>query len=162
MTAARIVHALLDSDEELLSDLANVAAGTVAHTMAALQSPKASEITLEASDTGQCDLEIRVSEASQYSKRRMISIRWIFHTSWASSPHFFPRGGGYFFLEAEKHALFEKALEKIVKIAKTPLSMDTLMREAWTEMLTLAYYKPRKRYQRKNYTTDGVYAYFTR
>lgn len=162
MNAAKcIVRALLDSNEDLLGELGEIASNPAKVVMLALERGEALKKTYPGLHDYTCDVEIEVRPSiGSWSKTRMILIRWTHHNPLlASDLRKGTSGGGYFFIRPETFDEFGKSLESFLGVASRAYASDSIIKSAYHSVAKWRFSRPRKRYARSNYTEDGVYAY---
>lgn len=161
--AETVVSALLDSDEDLMAELGEIATNpSIGAIKFALE--RGQEFNQRVVDNPVPNgfvLEIGIkpiggTTAWALSKgSRMISIRWFHNTTWGTKQH----GGGYFFIKPEQFAPFLLELEDMIKEASRVVTADELVRKAYDRAIRYRYSAPRKPHARQKYTENGLYAY---
>ena len=164
MIAERIVKALLESDEDLMAELGEIAAnpaiGAIKFALErgqefnerVVDNPVPNGFTL---DIGIKPIGGTVTQWALTKGSRMITIRWFHNTTWGTKQH----GGGYFFVKPEQFEPFLRELEDMIKEASRVVSADQLVRQAYDRAIRYHYSSPRKPHARQKYTENGLYAY---
>jgi hypothetical protein len=162
--AERIVHVLLDSDEELMAELGEIASNpTIGAIKYALERGKeyvGRPVDNYSQPNGfALDINVKpIGGATEWSLKngsRMIVIRWMHNTSWGTKQ----QGGGYFFVRSEQFAPFLQALEELIQEASRVVTADELVRKAYDRVIRYRYSAPRKPHARQKYTENGLFAY---
>jgi hypothetical protein len=161
VNAHRIVSAILDSDDQLLSDLMDVAADpALAGVRFALE--RGQEFVKRVVDNpaqGGFVLEIVVRPIggpwALKKGSRMIQIRWTHHSHWGNDK----QGGGYFFVKPEQFVPFLRELDELVKLCSMKFASDEQVRKAYYSVIRYRYSAPRKPHARQKYTETGLFAY---
>jgi hypothetical protein len=162
--AERIVKALLESDEDLMAELGEIAAnpvvGEIKYALKRGQEYVGRPVDNYYQPNGfALDINVKPSGgATAWALKngsRMISIRWRHNTSWGIKQ----QGGGYFFVRPEQFEPFLRELEDLIKEASRVVTADELVRKAYDRAIRYRYSAPRKPHPRQTYTENGLYAY---
>ena len=164
MNAAQcIVRAILESDEDLMAELGEIATNPVMGEIryALARGQEYVRRVIDRSEPGTFTLEISIkpiggtSEWALKKGSRMVTIRWLHHSHWGRDN----QGGGYFFVRPEQFNPFLRELEELIKYCSRPLASDELVRGAYNSVIRYRYSAPRKPHARQKYTENGLYAY---
>ncbi|MGV0949235.1 MAG: hypothetical protein ACOYB3_01090 [Azonexus sp.] len=163
MIAERIVKALLESDEDLMAELGEIASNPAvgAIKFALERGQEFNQRVVDNPVSNGFTLDIGIKPIGGHTAwaltkgSRMISIRWNHNTSWGTKQH----GGGYFFVKPEQFAPLLRELEDMIHQASKVVSADELVRKAYDRAIRYRYSSPRKPHARQKYTENGLYAY---
>lgn len=163
MNAAQcIVRALLESDEDLMAELGEIAAdpilggvkyalerGEEYHKDTDMEVPYSFALEIDIKPIGMSN------DWARNNGSRMVSLRWTHHSkAWGQS-----QGGGYFFVKPPQFSGFLKALSGLVKECSKVTTSDESVKKAYGEVIRYRYSAPRKAHARQKYTENGLYAY---
>lgn len=161
MIAERIVAALLDSDQEMLQQFANLAVDPLAAIKYALERGEEEYVHFPCRQLNSFHLDINVkgigiTPANINRASRMVNIRWLHESSWGTKA----QGGGWFFVRPEQFRGLFEALDKLVEECSKAIHTDEYVRTAYSNVLRWRFSAPRKPHARQKYTETGLYAYF--